>query len=481
MRIQRLLTPLAAITAAGASAAVSSQLLVLLLGASLPLPVPPGMSDELAGTGAHSNESGRHVALPLVRDPGGAFSPDDAMGVTHPAPSTRPRTVSRPRPRVVADVATDVAVRAARVRDSQALATAWVTRNAGLFGRSDADLRREGPVERTFLGSVVSFRQYLGGVPVIGGQVKVVIGSTGEVLYANGETSRASAEALAADRIGADAARRTAVETVVGYGVLAADVTAQKPSAWIYDPALAGETGNDATVTTVWMVDVWTPAGSGGSHRILVDGSTGSVHHLATDVPAELAFVLEGGAASLQPGASYEPVAAAALHLRDGVDGSSAGIGAARTDDLLGRSAAVLTEGTSYPELAAVLRDVCDLAGLTSAECATVTTASAVLDTASAAPGAPSDSAPVTVDRVEDTVLLVGWEASAWSGLDDITGWIITARPLGEDSPEEMRIQVPVGTDTAEVGGLPAGRSYEISVEALSTSGEPRSAWSITA
>ena len=196
-------------------------------------------------------------------------------------------------------------------------ARAFLARLGSTFGVADqATELRVTSVSRARAGrSVVRFRQFLDGVPVLGGELLVHLDRAGNLLSMSGEATGAprSSDAPLVRRTDARDAARSAVakETGVAEGRL----HASRPTLWIYDSRILGGPGLGVP-TLVWRTEVtrrgWQPI----DELVLVDARLGSValrfsqiehaknrrvcdaNSTANQVPCTAPVRVEGGAAS---------------------------------------------------------------------------------------------------------------------------------------------------------------------------------------
>ena len=160
----------------------------------------------------------------------------------------------------------------------RAAARAFVDRYGTLFGVADParQLEEERRIDSANGGAAFRFRQSIGDVPVLAGELTVTVDAAGNVVSALGEATPGAPSDLA-PTISAAQARQTAVALVRrGHEAgLVADLAASQPALWIYDPALLGAPGLPGA-RLVWRTEVRNPAGD-VDVLVLVDAQTGGV------------------------------------------------------------------------------------------------------------------------------------------------------------------------------------------------------------
>jgi Zn-dependent metalloprotease len=179
--------------------------------------------------------------------------------------AVHPATPQAVKPKPVNGRAPSTPVEAARSHASQL---------AGRFGVRDAanELAVAGQTQLSD-AKVVHFAQTINGVPVIGGQLNVLVDAAGNLRSMNGETSTAalSGQAKVTARAAADTAIKvTAKATRMPESALQAD----DPVLSGYDPELIGGPGSAATV---WKVEVTAGKGMGVRQLVLVNAEDGRV------------------------------------------------------------------------------------------------------------------------------------------------------------------------------------------------------------
>lgn len=158
----------------------------------------------------------------------------------------------------------------------QTAARRFLREYGSLFGVAspgrDLQLTRTRPTgDRTF----VRFGQRVDGFPVLGGELVLQIGPGGEVISARGETSAGLLAGTRA-RVGADAARRTAIaDARRRAGGRVAGIRAGRPVLRVFDPAVMGGPGLPVA-RLAWQVPVATTDGS-FAQLSLVDAVRGGV------------------------------------------------------------------------------------------------------------------------------------------------------------------------------------------------------------
>ena len=166
--------------------------------------------------------------------------------------------------------------------DPETQARAHLTRAAALFGLTDTanELRLEpepAGLEKT-LGTdqLVRFQQLRDGVPVLGGELVVVLDSLGGLKSVTGELAPAGRNPRSS--VSAEEARATALAAVLRKhpDAQAPAVRAGKPQLWYLDPALIGVPATRHMATgPVWRTEV----SNAGEVRemVLVDARTGAI------------------------------------------------------------------------------------------------------------------------------------------------------------------------------------------------------------
>lgn len=163
----------------------------------------------------------------------------------------------------------------------EASARAYLSRCAGLFGVTDqgADLVVQRPSAGSGNRSILRFQQVHEGIPVIGGELIVHLDGDLDILSVSGETLTDTAKPETTALIPADAAARTALETVSQqYGLGTGDLIATTPERWIHDPALlGGPAAAPQGSALVWRVEVRPAALLPIRELVLVDARLGTV------------------------------------------------------------------------------------------------------------------------------------------------------------------------------------------------------------
>ncbi len=145
---------------------------------------------------------------------------------------------------------------------------------ANMFGVRDAT-KELGVSGETQLSDakVVHFAQTINGVPVIGGEINVLVDGAGNLRGMNGETSTAALSGKA--KVTARAAADTAIKaTAKATRMPEQALKAGNPVLSGYDPVLIGGPGSAATV---WKVEVTAGKGMGVRQLVLVNAEDGRV------------------------------------------------------------------------------------------------------------------------------------------------------------------------------------------------------------
>jgi Zn-dependent metalloprotease len=159
-----------------------------------------------------------------------------------------------------------------------AAAKAHVSRYRGLLGLRGRDVAglRTARVTRTPAGQdVVRLQQTVGGVPVLGGEVVVVLDGAAGLLSLGGETSRRVVSAsydVAASRASSLAVRATAR----AHGVPPRLLRPERPTRTLLDLSLVRPDGR-AGARAAWRVEVTLPGRPDVRDLVLVDARTGAV------------------------------------------------------------------------------------------------------------------------------------------------------------------------------------------------------------
>lgn len=153
---------------------------------------------------------------------------------------------------------------------------AYLDRYGELFGLRNAarELREEETVPLGGGGALVRFRQLIGGVPVLGGELVVSLDPSGNLLAVNGETAP-RARAVDVSFSAADAREVALRQTQRTHGVIRSELSASQPELWMYDPSLIGATGLLGS-RIVWRVEV-TSTPNAVREMVLVDATSGRV------------------------------------------------------------------------------------------------------------------------------------------------------------------------------------------------------------
>ncbi len=165
-----------------------------------------------------------------------------------------------------------------RPANANAAATAFLQRNAGLFGVSDpgADLQLAKQQSASRGRTILRYQQLYHGIPVMAGDLVVDVSKKLDIVSANGEASPQLKVATSAT-VSAAAARANAVAAVAkAGGRAAASLTASKPALWIYDSRLLGTPGLPI-VSLVWRLDVTSGTPTDVDELVLIDAQKGFV------------------------------------------------------------------------------------------------------------------------------------------------------------------------------------------------------------
>lgn len=195
---------------------------------------------------------------------GARFATHEQTGALRFFGSARGRAAARP-----SDISRDSTPASA--------ARGWMSRFGGLFG---LDPRGHGlHVERTQAdaqGSIVRMRQTVQGLPVIGGELVVVLDPENNLLSVNGETSPATA-ATTDPPVTAEQAAAAAVRRVGrGLGPVPSRLTASAPELSVLDPRLLDGAPLAGGTTTVWATTV-SSADRMIRHQVFVDAGRGGI------------------------------------------------------------------------------------------------------------------------------------------------------------------------------------------------------------
>ena len=158
--------------------------------------------------------------------------------------------------------------------DPAAVGRGFLQENASDFGLGPASSVRATRTVRRPRGSVVRYQQMLNGVPVVGGEFVVRLDPSNAIRSTMGEaTPAASIDAW--PELSTDDAERAAVEVVAkNQSVPTAELRAQKPALFVFDPAVVGGPGVPGP-RLVWSVEV-----EGGlliRERVFVDAKLGAI------------------------------------------------------------------------------------------------------------------------------------------------------------------------------------------------------------
>lgn len=268
MRARRMITARRAVT--GTALACSAVLIAALLG--VPSQAHPGPAS--AAGGATPPTAASLAAERLLRSAASApvTVTRDAQGLAHAVGTTAGHPVARPAG--VAPTGSD-----------ERLARVHLAPLGALFGLADpAAALRVVPADAALAGApgadrIVRFQQVRDGVPVLGGELVVVLDAHGALRSITGETLPSPAGAARAPvTVTAAQARATAMAAVrrAHPEVVPAALRASAPERWYLDPELIGAPATLHLPTgPVWRTEV-TDRGS-VRRMVLVDARTGSV------------------------------------------------------------------------------------------------------------------------------------------------------------------------------------------------------------
>ncbi len=147
-----------------------------------------------------------------------------------------------------------------------------------LFGAGGpADLERESVEPRVDGGATVRYRQQVGDVPVLAGELSVQLDEHGDVLSALGEL-QPGVDVSTTPTLPAASATAAAIEaTAKAHDVDPSTLTANEPGLWVYAPDLLGAPSS-GLVRLVWRLEVTGPGTSEPIRElVLVDASTGGI------------------------------------------------------------------------------------------------------------------------------------------------------------------------------------------------------------
>ena len=155
------------------------------------------------------------------------------------------------------------------------------------------------------VGEVVRFRQRVGGVPVLAGELAVQVGADGAVVSTTGEVTTDSDVDLDADVSPASAAAAAVAAVGKWEAVDSSDLTITPPEAMVYDPALVGapDTGPARLVWRVAVTD-----GDTVGRIVLIDAHTGAIVLSFDDLQAGLSRQICSNANAAGPQACTSPL-----------------------------------------------------------------------------------------------------------------------------------------------------------------------------
>ena len=162
--------------------------------------------------------------------------------------------------------------------DPAAAAGRFVREYGTLFGAPrPSTLERESVTPRVDGGATVRFRQVVGDVPVLAGELAVQVDDHGDVLSALGELQPRVAVATE-PTVSAGTAAAAAVEaTAKAHGVAASTLDGSEPERWVYAPDLLGGP-SDGRVRLTWRVEVTGPGTDEPIRElVLVDATSGGI------------------------------------------------------------------------------------------------------------------------------------------------------------------------------------------------------------
>ncbi len=163
----------------------------------------------------------------------------------------------------------------AKQATAQARATAALQQYAPLFGIRNPSTDLEPAWTRTLADgrAVAGYRQVVGGVPVLGGELRVQVAPDGAVTAINGEATPGSVDV--APSVSSARAVETALSAVAKwYAAEPSTLEAGKPELVVYDPQLLQP--GQGPVRLAWKVEV-TAAQAPVQELVLVDARDGSI------------------------------------------------------------------------------------------------------------------------------------------------------------------------------------------------------------
>lgn len=195
---------------------------------------------------------------------------------------------------------------------AEAAAQAFVDEFGALFGAaSPAELEREATVAMAGGGTSVTYRQVVGDVPVMAGELRVQVDAAGDVASALGELQPGISGLDTAPTVTAEAAASAAVEAIAkARDADTGALTVSAPSLEVYAPDLLGGAAVGPPLL-VWRLEV-TGTGSVGpiDELVLVDAATGVValHFDQVAHGRERQVCDQGGVVEDPPVACTDPV-----------------------------------------------------------------------------------------------------------------------------------------------------------------------------
>jgi len=161
---------------------------------------------------------------------------------------------------------------------AEAVARQFLNEYGPLFGTHDPAgdlvLLQEKPTEAG--RSIVRFQQVYQGIPILAGELNVLLAEGGGVLSVNGELLP-GLDLEVTPRIDPSAAQQVALEQVAKlYGLAAGQLAATAPQLWIFNPALLGSPG-PRRASLVWRMEVTSTDLLPLRELVLVDAHAGFV------------------------------------------------------------------------------------------------------------------------------------------------------------------------------------------------------------
>ncbi len=226
-------------------------------------------------------------------------------------------------------------------RDAVTVAAAFVNRYGAGFGLQAGQHTAVAQVQSGPGGhTIVRFQQQIGGVPVMGGDVTVVVDGDGRVITASGEAPAAAPTSTNASVSSAQASATALQVAADRTGTPAAELAVARAELWYFDPRVLGVAGRGELRLTWWVTIAGAASGT-ELESVFVDAADGQVvfaysalHHARSRLVCDLA----GKRVNLNDPAAYECSDAAggpAIARREG--GSASGVtDVNRAYDLLG-------------------------------------------------------------------------------------------------------------------------------------------------